>query len=605
MTEAAPGASADFDVFISYSRDDAAFARLLGKALAAYTPPKGLGLPTRRLRVFRDESDIKGSEYFESIDGFLRRSRKLLLICSPSARNSHFVDDEVRRFVEVRGAAHVIPLLLAGIPNNEVAPGQENLQAFPDALCAAMALPLAVPYRDFDVAKNRPNKGVHYSSWYTMLADIFEVSRAAIEERDKKRQIRNRALVSALGLAIIAVLSVALIFTVHARNNEALQRQRAESALQRASARLLTLNARDQAAQSVPRTLLLSAAAVEATAGQNYVEPATEEFLRNLLGQTQGGPMVASDSDERPMLDDISPDRSWALTSGPAKHPVLWRFSESGQVEEKITLEAIQSFDILRFGPTSKFLIWGESPLTAKSATNESGGHVTLIPLASAGRRATYVRIAVRNRDERLNDIHFSPVGRLLLVTTDYPKNRPAHLYRVTDDGTDISELAFAMPQDSAALTQEWTFSPGGDWLVASLMPRQSIAWHLDDGGVAGPYTLTSADASGDRFVTFSADGKWLATYGYSATAKLWRLTDGDPARGSVELPVGGDEYVEHVSFSRDGRFVVAAPCLWRLDRRPPRKSRAFQSPIGTTRRKTSLSSQTAVVWSSSSDTPG
>jgi len=55
------------DLFISYSRKDLQFAQLLGRALTNYSPPNGLGVPARRLRVFRDQSDLTGVEYHQSI----------------------------------------------------------------------------------------------------------------------------------------------------------------------------------------------------------------------------------------------------------------------------------------------------------------------------------------------------------------------------------------------------------------------------------------------------------------------------------------------------------------------------------------------------------
>lgn len=51
-----------FDVFISYSRRDAAFARRLQMALVGYRPPRDLPVPQRALRIFRDESDFQGAD---------------------------------------------------------------------------------------------------------------------------------------------------------------------------------------------------------------------------------------------------------------------------------------------------------------------------------------------------------------------------------------------------------------------------------------------------------------------------------------------------------------------------------------------------------------
>jgi hypothetical protein len=85
------------DAFISYSRKDRAFAVRLQKALGNYVPPRDLPLPHRRLDVFRDEEDFTGTEYYESVDRHLHDSRKLIVLCSPAARDSRFVNDPALR----------------------------------------------------------------------------------------------------------------------------------------------------------------------------------------------------------------------------------------------------------------------------------------------------------------------------------------------------------------------------------------------------------------------------------------------------------------------------------------------------------------------------
>lgn len=76
-----------YDAFISYSRRDAAFCEILERRLRSYRPPAGLGLPMRRLSVFRDANDLVGADYFTAIGGFMSRSDKLIVVCSPSARS--------------------------------------------------------------------------------------------------------------------------------------------------------------------------------------------------------------------------------------------------------------------------------------------------------------------------------------------------------------------------------------------------------------------------------------------------------------------------------------------------------------------------------------
>ena len=92
-----------YDVFISYSRRNIVFARALEKALEDYSPPGDLAVPQRHLVAFRDEEDFTGVEYNNSVRAHLENSAKMLVICSPHARASDFVSDEIRWFAEMRG----------------------------------------------------------------------------------------------------------------------------------------------------------------------------------------------------------------------------------------------------------------------------------------------------------------------------------------------------------------------------------------------------------------------------------------------------------------------------------------------------------------------
>jgi TIR domain len=111
MAEADPSRENAFfhDAFISYSRKDVPYATTLERALKRYSPPKGLPVPHRRLNIFRDTEDFTGTEYFTSVDRHLQGSRKLIVICSPNARRSDFVNDEIRRFAQSHVATDIIP----------------------------------------------------------------------------------------------------------------------------------------------------------------------------------------------------------------------------------------------------------------------------------------------------------------------------------------------------------------------------------------------------------------------------------------------------------------------------------------------------------------
>lgn len=222
------------DAFISYSRKNDAFAREFQRALENFKPPKDLNAPQRYLDVFRDKEDLTAGEYTENVEKNLKLSAKLIVICSPDACASQYVDDEIRRFAQNRGAANIIPILFAGIPNNEARPGQEHEVAFPRALCEVMQMPLAANYLGFDVQKDKINKGVFSDAWYTTLANIYEISRSEIEQRDKRRKIRTRRIVFSSLVASVAVLSVLLFFAIISRNQAVAAKKEADTQRNRA-----------------------------------------------------------------------------------------------------------------------------------------------------------------------------------------------------------------------------------------------------------------------------------------------------------------------------------------------------------------------------------
>ena len=193
-----------YDAFISYSRKDEAFASAFEKALEAYTPPKDLKVPQRPLDIFRDKEDFTGNDYVQSLEKYLHCSSKLIVLCSPSARQSPFVNDEIRRFAKAKGSKHIIPLLIAGLPNNEAMPDQEHEKAFPEALLESMAMPLAAEYRGFGAWNDSINKGAFEGPWHTTLANLYGVSRRGIEQREtKRRTARSLQIFMAILLTLV------------------------------------------------------------------------------------------------------------------------------------------------------------------------------------------------------------------------------------------------------------------------------------------------------------------------------------------------------------------------------------------------------------------
>src|SRR3712207_6499975 len=90
--------------FISYSHRDRVWAEWLHSKLETYHLPAALrrehaAVPDRLRPIFRDRDELLPSgSLSERITAALRQSRALIVVCSPAASNSPWVDREVAFF---------------------------------------------------------------------------------------------------------------------------------------------------------------------------------------------------------------------------------------------------------------------------------------------------------------------------------------------------------------------------------------------------------------------------------------------------------------------------------------------------------------------------
>src|ERR1700728_3761938 len=130
-------ASFKYRAFLSYSHRDAAWAKWLHKALETYSIDKDLigretaqgPIPKTLRPVFRDREDFSaGHSLTEQTAAALEASQSLVVICSPNAARSEYVNEEIRRFKALGRAAYVIPVIVDGIP------GDPQNECFPAAV---------------------------------------------------------------------------------------------------------------------------------------------------------------------------------------------------------------------------------------------------------------------------------------------------------------------------------------------------------------------------------------------------------------------------------------------------------------------------------------
>ena len=197
--------TARFDAFVSYSRDDAKFARWLERELERYRPPHTLAI--KRLNVFRDVQDLVGNELSDAITTALRKSSALLVVCSPSSRHSKWVGREIEAFAKQNGPSRILPLLRSGRPNHEVAAEQsEQDAAFHEALYTHLEEPLAADFRRFPGERWTSRRSRLREAKYQVLAFLLNTTKESLLRR---QQQRTRLFV---GLAFAAMLTVTVAF---------------------------------------------------------------------------------------------------------------------------------------------------------------------------------------------------------------------------------------------------------------------------------------------------------------------------------------------------------------------------------------------------------
>ena len=140
---ASVGVPTQYWAFISYSRHDEAWAKKLHGFLETYRIPRDLVgrtiddrvIPRRLLPIFRDRDELAGGSDLDArISDALAASHSLVVICSPYAAASKWVDREIARFKSIGRSKRIFPLIVAGEPFASENPDANLPECFPRSL---------------------------------------------------------------------------------------------------------------------------------------------------------------------------------------------------------------------------------------------------------------------------------------------------------------------------------------------------------------------------------------------------------------------------------------------------------------------------------------
>lgn len=218
-----------YQAFISYAHHDERWARWLQHALERYRVPAKLRrqqsperpLPGRLHPIFRDRSELaSSSDLTESIRSAMDRSSALIVICSPRAAASKWVNEEIRYFRSIGRADRIFCLLVAGSPERD-----HPECAFPEALLETDdGRPLPDPLAA-DVGDQADGKR---DAKLKIAAGLLGVGIDDLKQRDAQRRLKVRGAIS-VALLVITLVMVGFAISAHlARQDSEIRRSQAE-----------------------------------------------------------------------------------------------------------------------------------------------------------------------------------------------------------------------------------------------------------------------------------------------------------------------------------------------------------------------------------------
>ncbi len=209
-----------FRAFISYSHQDLAEVRRLHRQLEGFRIPERLvgtetsrGKVASRIRpIFRDVDELPATDDLSAeIKSAIAASEALIVVASPAAKASRWVNREIETFREIHGDSR--PVLLALIDG-------EPVEAFPEAITAAYADPVAADFRKGGSGRRL--------ALMKLVAGLTDLSLDSLVQRDAQRNLRRVTAITVASLIAVVIMALLLAAALRARSEANRQRTHAE-----------------------------------------------------------------------------------------------------------------------------------------------------------------------------------------------------------------------------------------------------------------------------------------------------------------------------------------------------------------------------------------
>lgn len=533
--------------FVSYSHHDARWGRWLHAALETYRVPRRLvGLPSRdgsvpeRIRpVFIDREELPtSSSLSQNIGEALQNSRYLIVICSPHAAVSTWVNEEIRRFKMAGGADRVLCLIVSGEPNASDKPELGEIECFPEAvrydvtpsgaLGAQRTEPIAADLR-------KGGDGPHRAKM-KLIAGVLGVNFDDLMRREQRRRTLRNILAATAAVVILAVIG-SIWYQGHRQTLLAEQRQNTRLA------QLMFQKAQAAAQQNDDRAAALYGAAwiqyglmagelAGTGSGDNPELERKKDFVSSISTSTVAGRRLAE------------PNFAGAFAASPDGEFMAWSRGDGTIIIA--TARDSRTLRVLR--PKS-------GQISTLALTNgglvAAGSRNGTVALWSRGAAAPAF---VQTGGLPVRKVAFASGEDRLAAAGD------GFGVRVWDIGTNSAVQGPArLVGEGQNYFHDLAFSPDGRKLGAVADGRGGktlMLWDSASGKSDGP-VRTYAEAP--ESLAFSPDGRWMAVGLFDSTIRLSSLRD----KQADEVLTGHQRLVGALAFSPDSRLLASGSDDW------------------------------------------
>jgi len=294
--EQVPPGGLVYDGFISYSHAaDDLLAPRLQAGLQRFAKP---WWKRRALRIFRDESSLSANPHlWSSITDALDKSGWFVLLLSPEAAESPWVNNEVEYWLEHKDPGRIIPVVTDGEFTWSEADLDLESTAAPPALYGAFSdeprwVDLRFARTDEQLDLNNPRFSAAVADIASAIRGVPKDELESEEVRQHRRTVRTAWGAGAALLLLVLVAGAAALFAIDQRNE-------AQQSALLASSNELALRAEKEIPVDAERAMLLAIEAI-GLARKAGIEPVeASRSLRNALTSSRivhrlsGGDFVA------------------------------------------------------------------------------------------------------------------------------------------------------------------------------------------------------------------------------------------------------------------------------------------------------------------------